>query len=450
MKKVITYGTYDLLHFGHIRLLERAKKLGDYLIVGVTADDFDKKRGKINVQQSLMERVENVRATGLADEIIVEEYEGQKIDDIKKYDIDIFAIGSDWLGKFDYLNDYCKVVYLDRTQGISSTELRSQNGIDRFGLVGDNKSLLKYVNESSYVNGLSVSDICTTNKEIIKFAKENNINVESDYEEFLKKIDCIYIASNVNEHYKHIEMALKNNKHVLCEGPLCSGTEEFEKLSNLAKEKNLILMEAIKTAYSIAFKRLILLIKTGIIGNVVSVDATCTSLKQLNEIGIDKIVEKQDSISAWGPTALLPVFMILGTEYEKSNYTSYFLNDKYDLFTKIDFKYKNAVASVKIGKGAKSEGNLIITGTKGYIYVPAPWWKTDYFEVRFENQEDTKKYFYKLDGEGIRNELVTFNKSVEKNKNLSYIDKKITKAINEVIEKFYKKENVDKIYVGEK
>ena len=87
MIKVITYGTYDLLHYGHIKLLERAKSLGDYLIVGVTADDFDKTRGKINVQQSLMERVEAVRSTGIADEIIIEEYEGQKIDDIQKYDI---------------------------------------------------------------------------------------------------------------------------------------------------------------------------------------------------------------------------------------------------------------------------------------------------------------------------------------------------------------------------
>ena len=83
MTKVITYGTYDLMHYGHVRLLERAKALGDYLIVGVTAEDFDKQRGKINVKQSLEERIANVRATGLADQIIVEEYEGQKIDDIK-------------------------------------------------------------------------------------------------------------------------------------------------------------------------------------------------------------------------------------------------------------------------------------------------------------------------------------------------------------------------------
>ena len=127
MKKVITYGTYDLIHKGHIRLLERAKALGDYLVVGVTADNFDRARGKINVQQSLIERIENVRQTGLADEIIVEEYEGQKIDDIKRLGIDIFTVGSDWKGHFDYLNEYCKVVYLDRTQGISSSELRAEN-----------------------------------------------------------------------------------------------------------------------------------------------------------------------------------------------------------------------------------------------------------------------------------------------------------------------------------
>ena len=91
MTRVITYGTYDLLHYGHLKLLERAKALGDYLIVGVTADDFDRKRGKINVQQTLIERIEAVRSTGLADEIIVEEYEGQKIDDIRRLGIDGFT-----------------------------------------------------------------------------------------------------------------------------------------------------------------------------------------------------------------------------------------------------------------------------------------------------------------------------------------------------------------------
>ena len=158
MTKVITYGTYDLLHYGHIRLLERAKALGDYLIVGVTADDFDKSRGKINVQQSLMERVEAVRATEIADEIIIEEYEGQKIDDIRRYDIDIFTVGSDWIGKFDYLNKYCKVVYLPRTEGISSSEIRTERRKNLIQVEGTSEICKKFINECEYVNGVEIMD----------------------------------------------------------------------------------------------------------------------------------------------------------------------------------------------------------------------------------------------------------------------------------------------------
>ena len=124
MIKVITYGTYDMLHYGHIKLLERAKALGDYLIVGVTSDDYDKTRGKINNQQTLMERIAAVEELGIADEVIVEEYEGQKIDDIIKYNIDIFTVGSDWKGKFDFLKEYCEVIYLPRTPDVSSTQTK--------------------------------------------------------------------------------------------------------------------------------------------------------------------------------------------------------------------------------------------------------------------------------------------------------------------------------------
>ena len=167
MKKVITYGTYDLLHYGHVNLLKRAKELGDYLIVRVTADDFDKRRGKINVQQPLMERIEAIKGTGIADQIIVEEYEGQKIDDIKKYGIDIFAIGSDWLGKFDYLKDLCSVVYLERTMGVSSSEIRSKNGAVKLGLVGDSSFLNKVKQESAFVNGINVDALCTNKLDLM-------------------------------------------------------------------------------------------------------------------------------------------------------------------------------------------------------------------------------------------------------------------------------------------
>ena len=185
MIKVITYGTYDLLHHGHIKLLERAKALGDYLIIGVTADDFDRTRGKINIQQSLMERIEAVRALGIADEIIVEEYEGQKIDDIMRLDIDVFTVGSDWIGKFDYLNTYCKVVYLDRTQGVSSTDIRTQNRGIRMGLVAESKIIDKLAKESTYVNGITVTGICTQDFNSISETLKKLPCVTSNYDELL-------------------------------------------------------------------------------------------------------------------------------------------------------------------------------------------------------------------------------------------------------------------------
>lgn len=124
MKTVITYGTFDLFHYGHLRLLQRAKALGDYLIVGVTSKEFNDKRGKIDVKQTLEERIENIKKTGLADLIIIEDHDGQKIEDVQKYHADIFTLGSDWTGKCDYLNQYCKVIYLERTEGISSSFIR--------------------------------------------------------------------------------------------------------------------------------------------------------------------------------------------------------------------------------------------------------------------------------------------------------------------------------------
>lgn len=124
MRTVITYGTFDLLHHGHVRLLAHARALGDRLIIGVTSDQYDRSRGKVNVVQPTLERVDAVRATGLADAVIIEEYEGRKIDDVVRYGADVFTVGSDWEGHFDYLRDYCEVVYLDRTEGVSSTQIR--------------------------------------------------------------------------------------------------------------------------------------------------------------------------------------------------------------------------------------------------------------------------------------------------------------------------------------
>lgn len=446
MVKVITYGTYDLLHYGHIRLLERAKALGDYLIVGITSDDYDKTRGKINNQQTLMERIKAVRDTGIADEIIVEEYEGQKIDDIRRLGVDIFTVGSDWEGYFDYLNEYCKVVYLPRTEGISSSEVRAEHRKLKIGLVGDAVFQTKFVNESKFVNGVEVVGACASVKPTEP--EMQDLFYTESYDQLLERVDAVYIISKPEKHYIDSKKALLAGKHVLCESPIAFSKQESDELFKIAEERGLIMMDAIKTAYATAYERLVLLAKGGKIGKVVSVDAVCTSLRDGLTIEGTDLSRKWNSMCGWAPAALLPVFQILGTEFKQKTLTTMFLDKaaNIDAFTKIDFVYPKAVASIKVAKGAKAEGELIITGTKGYIYVPAPWWKTDYFEVRYEHQEENKRFFYQLDGEGIRYEIVALAKSIEMKKNISYITEKISGSIAQIIGDF--NERVDLVEVG--
>lgn len=444
MIKVITYGTYDLLHYGHIRLLKRAKALGDYLIVGVTADSFDVARGKINVRQTLMERIEAVKATGLADEIVIEEYEGQKIDDIRRFGVDIFAIGSDWKGRFEYLNEFCKVVYLDRTQGISSSELRAEKRELRIGLVGESGLLNKFEKESGFVNGVKVVGVCAQDESELSECLRSLPVKTNSLEILLENVDAIYIVSVPLKHYEQIKMALQKCKHVLCESPIAINIDHLKELRMLAKENKCILMDSIKTAFSTAYYRMLLLAKSGAIGKIMSVDSVCTSLSDLESKKEKKLFNTWNSICAWGPTAMLPIYQLLGTNYLSRNIISHFDEEleNFDLFTNITYVYSDAVASLKVGKGAKSEGELIISGTKGYIYVPAPWWKTDYFEVRFENPVNNKRYFYQLDGEGIRYEILSFVKSIETLTDNSYIDDEISEAIVQTIADFYNNNDV--------
>ncbi len=130
MKRILTYGTFDLLHYGHIRLLQRAKALGDYLIVAVSTDEFNAIKGKKSYHD-YETRKKMLEAVRYVDLVIPEMNWEQKISDVKDYKIDVVVMGSDWAGsdKFDYLKDYCEVVYLDRTEGISTTKIKKDLGL---------------------------------------------------------------------------------------------------------------------------------------------------------------------------------------------------------------------------------------------------------------------------------------------------------------------------------
>lgn len=123
MKKIITYGTFDLIHTGHINILKRAKELGDYLIVGISTDEFNEIKGK-TAYYTYNERKEILNAIRYVDKVIPETNWEQKQEDILKYDIDLFVMGDDWKGKFDFLKSYCEIIYLKRTEGISTTKIK--------------------------------------------------------------------------------------------------------------------------------------------------------------------------------------------------------------------------------------------------------------------------------------------------------------------------------------
>ncbi len=443
MTKVITYGTYDLLHQGHINLLRRAKELGDYLIVGVTSDSFDRGRGKLNVRNNVLERVGAVKATGYADEVIIEDYLGQKIDDIQKYDVDIFAIGSDWEGKFDYLNEYCKVVYLPRTEGISSTMLREESQIDfRIGIVGSGRIANRFVPETKVVNGAQVTAVMNPNPESAeRFAKAHDLTAYTDYDAFLQNVDLVYVASPHLTHYDYVKKALLANKHVLCEIPFVLSKKQALELYKLAEERNLVLLEASKTAFCPAFGHIVTLVKSGIIGDVVDVKASLSKMvppptRELNA------AQAGGAMTEHAPLTLLAIIKLLGIDWHDVNFHSKMENGV-DIYTKGVINYPHATSSFTLGIGVKTEGNLVISGTKGYIYVPAPWWLTDFFEVRYEDQSKNKKFFYSYDGEGLRYEIQEFLSMIVNNRRSCYkLRRRESVAIAEIIEKYRNHENV--------
>lgn len=446
MKKVITYGTYDLFHQGHYNLLKRARELGDYLIVGVTTDNFDLERGKMNTCNNVMERIEAVKATGLADQIVIEEYRGQKIDDIQKYGVDIFAIGSDWEGYFDYLNEFCKVVYLPRTQGISSTQLREERPTVNIGIIGTGSIASRFVPESGNVNSAVITAAYNPDAEACRaFCERHGIPCAADsLEALMSNCNAVYIASPHYTHYEYAKSALLAGKHVLCETPFVFSKTEADELYGIAENGRLCLTVALKTAYTPAFGHLFSLLKSRVIGDIVEVNASVTTLT-------DESSEKLDSSRFGGSMSenacfpLLPIFKFLGTEYRNVNFYSKMKNGV-DMFTKAVLRYDHAVASFQVGLGVKTEGSMTIAGTKGYVYVPAPWWKTDYFEVRYEDQNQNKKYFYPFVGEGLRYEIKDFVSAVLTGGYYhSRISKRENLAMARVQELYLKGENVWKL-----
>lgn len=444
MKKVITYGTYDLFHQGHYNLLKRAKELGDYLIVGVTTEHFDEARGKVNVIDPLLKRIENVRNTGFADMIIVEDHDGQKIEDIQKYGVDIFTLGSDWIGTFDYLNQFCKVIYLDRTPNISSTMLRkSRSQIIRTGIIGTGRIAPRFLSEAKYVSGIDI--VCAYNPEKGKgknFEKKHNILCFSDsIDEFLSYVDAVYIASPNETHYEYAKIALQNGKHVLSEKPIAFTKEKTLELHELATSQNVILLEGIKTAYCPGFQQLLNIAHSGRIGKIYDVEACFTRLANPDSREYTDS-SYGGSFLEFGGYTMLPIIKLLGTNYKDIHFNSILSETGNDLYTKLQITYDNAMATTKTGIGIKSEGQLVIAGTKGYILAESPWWLTKKFVVRYEDPSIVETYEPNFQGDGLRYEIAEFVASINGYSKNSYkLTKEESIAMAAITEEFMKIRN---------
>ncbi|MDR1914109.1 MAG: Gfo/Idh/MocA family oxidoreductase [Clostridiales bacterium] len=415
MKKVITYGTFDLFHAGHLKLLRRAKELGDYLIVGVTTEHYDVERGKMNVVDSVIKRIDNVRNCGLADEIIVEEHEGQKIHDIQKFGVSIFAVGSDWRGKFDYIKEYCEVVYLERTNDISSSELRAEKqGIVKLGIVGTGRIAKRTMDELRFVSGVNTISVYNPRiKSAEEFAKQFAlISATDDFGLFLQAIDAVYIASPHETHYGYTKLALMAGKHVLCEKPLVLKKIEAVELFDMAKHAGLVLMEAIKTAYAPGFLNLLAVAKNGRIGMIRDIEAAFTKLvpEEANTREYNPAIG--GSFTELGSYALLPIIKLLGVDYSELRFDRFYSKNSVDAYAKSYLKYNEAIASAKTGIGVKSEGQLLISGSKGYILVKSPWWLIKSFEVCYENPNDNESFSASFPGYGMRFEIADFVRNI--------------------------------------
>ncbi len=439
MKKVITYGTFDLFHEGHYNLLKRAKELGDYLIVGVTTEHYDLQRGKLNVIDPLLKRIDNVKNSGLADEIIIEDHEGQKQEDIQKMGVSIFVEGSDWVGIFDYLKEYCEVVYLERTPDISSSILRaSQYPILQLGIIGTGRIAPRFLAEAKYVSGINARAVYNPHEiSARKFGEKYELEYFfGDFEEFLQHVDVVYIASPHQTHYEYARRCLERGRHVLCEKPLTFTVKEAEELYVLAEAKKTILMEGIKTAYCPGFMQMMNIAKNGTIGEIKDVEA-CFS--RITNPRLREMVDEEygGAFLEFGSYTLLPIFKLLGCHYESVEFTGISARNGIDLYSKIHFRFKNALALSKTGIGVKSEGQLVIAGTKGYILAESPWWLTKSFVVRFEDPAKVEQYSPKFLGDGLRYEIADFVSRINGNeKNSYFLTKEESIAMAGVVERF--------------
>ncbi len=318
----------------------------------------------------------------------------------------------------------------------------------KLGIIGTGRIAERFALEAhreEYAKRLVIS--CVYNPHIDSaslFAASNKIaEYTDDLKRFNDKCDAVYIASPHGTHAQYVRIMLENGKNVLCEKPLALTKRESEELYELAARKGLVLIEAVKTAYCPGFMELVKKAKSGVIGKIRDVEASFTRLTLSNTR------EYTDSIyggsfTEFGSYNMLPIFELLGADCRSVSFMSQKAENGVDVYTKALFEFENSFAAAKCGLAVKSEGQLLISGEKGYILAKSPWWLTKSFEVRFEDAGRIETYEYPFKRGGLSYELEAFitaanGQSDSTQKELLSRQREISIASAGVMEAFLKK-----------
>ena len=304
----------------------------------------------------------------------------------------------------------------------------------RLGIIGAGRIAGRFLREASYVEDVRVTAIYNrhieraealaeaslenakgsagakvSNQEVTP--KTSEILCTDDIREIYRTCDAVYIAINHEAHFEYAKDALEHGMHVLCEKPMTLSKREAEDLFALAKARGLILMEALKTAYMPGFQEGMDNAQAGRIGRVIDVEAAFSKLLQdpnsrelQGEIG--------GSFTELASYALLPIAKLLGHHPLDIQYISYVDERGIDLYTKALFTYEHATATVKVGLGAKTEGNLVLAGTDGYLLAESPWWYGREYQLCYEDRSRNEKHEVACEGDGLRYEIRAFAQRV--------------------------------------
>lgn len=281
----------------------------------------------------------------------------------------------------------------------------------RLGIIGTGRIARRFVPEALCVEGLTVTAVYNPHKGsaerfVQAVCREMEVLGTDDPDAFWDLVDAVYIASPHETHADYIQKSLDRNKHVLCEKPLALKRADAEACFFYAKEKGFVLMEGIKTAYCPGYRKVLELVGSGMIGEIRYIDSCFTKLEKAENRELTDI-KYGGSFTELGSYVMLPIFDLVDGSGDPA-FSSVYDGKGIDLFTRVSIGGAGYIASAECGLGVKSEGRLLIGGTKGFIKVGAPWWKTSRIEVHFEDESKTLHFDEPFEGDGLRYEIAAF------------------------------------------